>query len=383
MRAIRKLGGIFGATALALLGTVPSAAADGGGGGDDHGDDAATVLLTDLSSPKGLAVNRDRNLVIGQGTFGAPGPVLVYMLRGPGRGTAVPVTDPFNLTDVAISPLDDTGWAIGTFDAIGHVHLFHQLADLSIVDVLDITAYQAIDIDPVDHDDPPNPTDSNPYGLTVMRNGDALVADAAGNDILRVAPDGSAKTIARFDLQAVATDHLPPDFPGGPLPPMFDAEAVPTTVAVGPDGAIYVGELKGFPFRPGTSNIWRIKPNADGAWCSTNSPDPTRKCSLYSTGYTAIQDIAFDKSNGRMYVYELAADGVFAFEAALDPTSGVPFPPAVLLEVKKGHSGERRTELAAGELHEPGGVVVVRGKVYVTDGVFTSGRLLRVDNDHH
>jgi hypothetical protein len=26
---------------------------------------------------------------------------------------------------------------------------------------------------------------------------------------------------------------------------------VPTSVAIGKDGAIYVGELKGFPFRPG------------------------------------------------------------------------------------------------------------------------------------
>ena len=80
----------------------------------------------------------------------------------------------------------------------------------------------------------------------------------------------------------------PPDFPGEPT---HNAEAVPTTVTIGPDGAIYVGELKGFPFRPGSSNIWRIKPNADGAWCSVNAPDPTRKCSLWKTGFTAVQDI--------------------------------------------------------------------------------------------
>ena len=107
-----------------------------------------------------------------------------------------------------------------------------------------------------------------------------------------------------FDLQSVATDHLPADFPGGPLPPALDAESVPTTVTIGPDGAIYVGELKGFPFRPGTSNIWRIKPGAEGAWCSVNEPDPTHMCSLYSDGYTAIQDIAFDKRSGQLYVYD-------------------------------------------------------------------------------
>jgi hypothetical protein len=313
--------------------------------------------------------------------------VLIFDLHGHGRGTATPVTEPFALVDVAVSPHDGTGWGIGpveigvdpeTGEPITEMHLFHQLMDGTIVDVLNIPAYQATDPDPVDHDDPPNPIESNAYGLTIMRNGDALIADAAGNDIIRVTPDGAARTIARFDLEAVGTDHLPPDFPGGPLPESFDAESVPTTVTIGPDGAIYVGELKGFPFRPGTSNIWRIKPNADGAWCSKDEPDPTRKCSLYSSGYTAIQDIAFDKHSGRMYVYELAAEGVFAFEAALDPTAGVPFPAAVLLEVKRSRWNEKRTELAAGELSQPGGVVVTNGKVYVTDGVFTGGRLLEV-----
>ena len=268
---------------------------------------------------------------------------------------------------MAISPKDGTGWAISpvpvvdpetgepvldpeTGEPITEGHLFHRLADGTIVDVLNIAAYQAGDPDPVDHDDPPNPIESNPYGLTVMKNGDALVADAAGNDIIRVTPDGAAITVARFDLEAVGTDLLPPDLPfplPDPLPATFDAEAVPTTVTIGPDGAIYVGELKGFPFRPGSSNIWRIKPNAEGAWCSVNSKDPTRKCSLYSTGYTAIQDIAFDKNNGRLYVYELAEDGTFAFEAGLETGE---FPPAVLLEVKRGWHGDKRTELATGEL---------------------------------
>jgi hypothetical protein len=380
MRAIRTLGGICGATAFALLGSLPSAGATAGGNGHGHDRTDAHVLLTDLSSPKGLAVGANKDLVIGQGTFGAPGPVLSYILRGPGRGTAVPITDPFSVTDVAVSPKDGTGWAIG-----GDLHLYHRLADGSIVDVLDIAAYQATDPDPIDHDDPPNPTESNPYGLTVMKGGDALVADAAGDDVIRVTPDGVATTVARFDLEAVSTDHLPPDFfgPGVPIPPTFDAEPVPTTVTIGPDGAIYVGELKGFPFHPGTSNIWRIKPNATGAWCSVNTPDPTGACTLYATGFTAIQDIAFNRDNGRLYVYELAADGVFAFEAALeDPTGSTPFPPAVLLEVRKSRWSDRRTELAAGELSQPGGVVVTQGKVYVTDGVFTSGRLLQVDIRH-
>lgn len=50
----------------------------------------------------------------------------------------------------------------------------------------------------------------------------------------------------------------------------------------------------------------------------------------------------------------------------------MPFPDAVLLKV----SHNKRTELAKGKLSQPGGVAVgKRGGVFVTDQVFTGGRL--------
>ena len=106
---------------------------------------------------------------------------------------------------------------------------------------------------------------------------------------------------------------------------------MPTTVVEGPDGSIYVGQLQGFPFRPGTSEIWRIDPDATDATCSPTKSN--RDCKVYAKGFTAIQDIAFakhDKGKGTLYVYELAKDGVLAFEAGLETGE---FPPAVLLEV--------------------------------------------------
>ena len=368
-----RLIALCGSSAVVLLMGVaaPASADDGHGQGS-----SAKVLLTDLNGPKGLGVNAARDVVVAQGAFSDPasttdlgGPVLLFHTRGPAKGTADAITDPFQIVDVAISPVDDTGWAIGT-----NRHLFHQLADGTIVDVLDIAAYQAVDIDPVDQDMPPDPADSNPYGLAVDRNGDALVADAGGNDVLRVTPDGVATTVARFDLESISTAHIPPD-PANPLPPMLTAESVPTTVTVGPDGAIYVGELKGFPFTPGASRIWRIKPGVTGGWCSVRTPDPST-CKTYSSGYSAIEDIAF--GNGKLYVYELSATGAGAIEEGLGTGQ---FPPSVLLEVSKRGKG-RRTELAAGQLSQAGGIVVVKGKVYVTDGMFTGGRLLQITRDN-
>jgi hypothetical protein len=65
-----------------------------------------------------------------------------------------------------------------------------------------------------------------------------LVTDAANNDLAAVTPAGR-----RLGTEAVSTDHLPAD----QKPPVasINAEAVPTTVAIGPDGYAYVGQLGG------------------------------------------------------------------------------------------------------------------------------------------
>jgi hypothetical protein len=298
--------------------------------------------------------------------------VLFVPLTGRDRGTAEPVSQPLGLTDVVVSPITGLGWGIGSQDAT----LYRELPDGSggVEPILSLPEYQATDPDPVDQEGAPE--ESNPFGLAALPNGDILVADAAGNDIVRVSPEGVPTTMARFDVETVSTDHLPPGFelePGVPVPPTIDAEAVPTSIAVLGNGDILVGELKGFPFRPGSSNIWRIDGDAEGAFCSVAGS--TGGCELYDTGYTGIADIAVNQHNGRLYVYEFAEEGVLAFEEGLDPENGV-FPPAVLLEVKR--NGQRR-ELAAGQLSQPGGVAVAfNGQVFVTDNVFTGGRLLRV-----
>jgi NHL repeat len=182
-----------------------------------------------------------------------------------------------------------------------------------------------------------------------------------------------ATTVARFDVESISTDHLPPE---AGFPPTIDAEAVPTSVTIGPDGAIYVGELKGFPFRPGSSHVWRVGANANGATCSVNTP--SAGCTVYKNRLTAIQDIDFNLRNGRLYVYELAADGVLAFEAGFETGD---FPPAVLLQIAKTGGGkERRRELAAGQLSQPGGIAIApNGRIFVTDGVFGDGRILQVN----
>lgn len=344
---------LIGATILVTAGPV---AAD-----DDDRRGRATVLLSGLNSPKALAILSRTELVIGQGAYGPPAPAFSYVFKGSAKGTQTPLTDPVNIVDAVITP-DGAGWAIG-----GDQVLYRQAEGGPIEPIVDIKAYQAIDLDPYNLPEQ-DPAETNPFGLAALKSNDVLIADAAGNDVIRVKPDGTAWTVARWKTQLVRTDKV-----GDPtLPRRLPAEAVPTSIAIGRDGWAYVGQLVGFPGRPGSAHIWRVNPNARDATCDVATK--TRACRVWKSGFTSIMDLAFDPRNGTLYVYQIARKGWLAFEAGFAP--GGTFPPAVLLEVRR--SGARR-ELVRGKLSQPGGIVVTRaGEIFVTDGMFTGGRLLRI-----
>src|SRR4029450_9905778 len=110
--------------------------------------------------------------------------------------------------------------------------------------------------------------DSNPYGV-LPQPGRVVFTDAGGNSLNALAADRSISNLPAF------FDRLVP-FMGRQVP----MQAVPTTVAKGPDGALYVGQLTGFPFPAGAANVYRVP--ADGG-------APT----IFSSGFTKIIDIAF------------------------------------------------------------------------------------------
>ena len=106
---------------------------------------------------------------------------------------------------------------------------------------------------------------SNPFDVAALSGGKALVADAAGNDLLIVDQQGHVDWVATFPDQLVSTANAkqlvgcpnpPPEFESVcGLPEMIPAQAVAASVAIGPDGAYYVGELKGFPGPTGASRV--------------------------------------------------------------------------------------------------------------------------------
>ena len=112
--------------------------------------------------------------------------------------------------------------------------------------------------------------------------------------------------------------------PNGPaeicdLPDEIPAQGVATSVAIGPDGAYYVSELKGFPAPLGMSRIWRIEPGTRHVHCDADVTDGP--CTLVADGFTSIVDLTFD-SDGTAYVTELDEASWFAVEVATDGMVG-------------------------------------------------------------
>lgn len=188
--------------------------------------------------------------------------------------------------------------------------------------------------------------DSNAYALRVLADRGVLV-DAGANALFNIGLNGTMTTLATFPRRFVTNPVGP-----GTIP----MESVPTTVAVGPDGNYYVGELTGFPFPPGQAQIYRVPPTG-GA--------PT----VIATGFTNIIDIAISPA-GVGYVLELDADSRFA-----------PVGPSPNGRLTRVDLNGTRTVLASAGLIQPGGVTIgPDGALYVTNrsGSAGTGEVVRI-----
>lgn len=142
---------------------------------------------------------------------------------------------------------------------------------------------------------------SNPYHLAALSGSEALVADAAGNTLLWTKSNGE------IDWVAVLTPPIDASGDYRVLKTLADGtdcfvQPVPTSVAVGPNGAYYVGELtgalavgEGLP--TGLSRVWRIEAGARNVVC------PSADCEMVVSGLTSVIDLAFGP-DGMLYVVE-------------------------------------------------------------------------------
>lgn len=182
--------------------------------------------------------------------------------------------------------------------------------------------------------------DSNPYSV-VAQPGRQVVADAGGNSLVEVRADGTMRTLAVFEGGFAPA----PPFLGLPPGTEIPYQAVPTSVAEGPGGDLYVGQLTGFPFPVGRANVYRV-PRDGGV------PE------VVADGFTNIIDIAFDRS-GNLYVLEFAKNGLLAG------------PQGRLTRVDPQGA---RTVLVDDDLFAPGGIAIARdGTIYLTRNAILAG----------
>jgi hypothetical protein len=269
------------------------------------------VVMSGLDNPRGLAFAPNGALYVAEAGRGGPGPCLVSgagELRCFGHTGAITrlwMGDQSRVVEGLEShALPDGSSACCTndisFNGVGGAYVTQGLGgDAAWKAALGATSMGTVIkmaasgkwkyvADILEHETTQNPAggpiDTNPFGV-LAEPGGLLVADAGGNSLLGVAPNGHVETVAVFPPQPNPT-------PVGP--PMI--EAVPTAVARGADGALYVGQLTGFPFVQGLASIFRVIPGESPA--------------VYCTGFKAIMDLAF-AADGSLYVVENATGGLF------------------------------------------------------------------------
>lgn len=366
---LRFISAVVGVAGL-VVASAPSAATAATG---KTGTDRMTVVATGLDNPRGLAVSPGGVVLVAEAGRGGQGPCIVgaegetFCLGATGAVTAVwgrhqervvtglPSLGTANQSEV-LGPSDIALTKAGPLVTIGLGTDPERRAQLGPAGALtgqtvrlgpsgasafaDLAGYEAAN-NP-DQGQPGTGPDSDPYGLVPYGDG-AVVTDAGGNDLLRLDRQGRISTLAVFP-----TTPTPNPFGGPDIPMQF----VPTTVTTGPEGALYVGQLTGFPFPVGGAKVWRVVPGQA----------PT----VFAEGFTNISDIAFD-GKGRLLVLEIFANGLLSG----DPTGA-------LIRVERDGS---RTELARAGLVTPTGVAVARdGTIYISNKgtVVGQGEVLRL-----
>jgi hypothetical protein len=148
------------------------------------------------------------------------------------------------------------------------------------------------------------------------------------------------------------------------------SESVPTSVAVGRDGAVYIGELRGFPGNPGKSQVWRVRPGAKNAVCNPAKPRQGA-CTRTADGLTSVVGLDAGRG-GSLYVAELSKAGWLAAESQEPGTE-------IGAVIRIGHDRDVRRELAKDKVVLPGSVAVgPKGNVYVSGPIFGPGGMMRV-----
>lgn len=284
----------------------------------------AKTLATGLESPRGVAIAPDGNLVLSEAGRGGNGSCLPaaggsvcygttgalglfnfstnsYSRAITGLPSLAQQNSPLyeNATGLNKLTFNGSGQLMGVFGNEGGASPFPgpegqwfgqtvsiNLAGSTVTPLANITAFEVLN----------NPhttaVDSNPWDL-VVRGSDTYVTDAAGNSLVKANSANQVSLVHLFPNKIVNTPTNAP--PGTPL--QVSAQTVPTGLTIGPDGALYIAQLSGFPFAPGSADVFRYD--------FVNNVN--NQVTTFASGFSNLVDIAAGPDNS-LYLLQYRND---------------------------------------------------------------------------
>jgi hypothetical protein len=261
---------------------------------------AGEIVLTGLEAPRGLSNNGSYMLIAEQGT----GRILQVSKSGT-VGVAVDglpsmiAESPEGPLPASVTSAIEVGgsyyYVLGENRGVdGYDSLYKVTPGQAPVLIADLIAYERehnIDGN-VDQAGEPELL-INAYDLVADNAGGFYISGSGSNAIEHVDSTGAISVFAIFpNLENPLFPNL-----GGP-----EVQQVPTGLERGPDGALYVSTLTGFPFVTGLAHVYRME-DLDGDGDAMEDGETT----VFADGLTTATNLAFD-TDGSLLVTEFSTN---------------------------------------------------------------------------